>query len=309
MRACSTLACGVEQLFIERQRLNLTTMLHENTYENKNVFITGGATGLGKAMAIQYANLGATVVIASRKIDVVGKAVEDIANKSDNVNIYGFELDVRKPDMVGDLACLLKTQNLFPDVVVNNAAGNILSPTENLSLRAVNNIIDIVLNGTINTTMIFSKLMIKESRSGTFLNISTSYAKTGSAFVVPSSVAKAGCDNLVKSLASEWGKHKLRFVGIAPGSIYTDGAFSRLDPTGKFQQALINNIPVGRLGEPEELANLATYITSDYASWMNGTIIDFDGGELCKNSGQFNSLLYLSDSEWNKFRDNYKKGF
>lgn len=299
-----------EALIKYDNEIKLTPMLKEDTFSNKNVFITGGSTGLGKAMAMNYALLGANVIIASRNIDTIGKSVEDIATASKNSNIYGFELDVRNPDMISDLACTLQKQYIFPDIIINNAAGNILSPTENLSLRAINNVIDIVLNGTINTTMIFSKLMIEEGRRGTFLNISTSYAKTGTAYVVPSSVAKAGCDNLVKSLAAEWGKYKLRFIGLSPGSIYTEGAFSRLDPTGNLKKTLMKKIPVGRLGHPEELANMATYLTSDYASWINGTIIDMDGGELCFNSGQFNSLIHMTENMTeNRNPSIYKRGF
>ena len=276
----------------------LPTMLPKNLYSNKTVLITGGATGLGFAMAKKYAALNANVLIASRKLEIVEKSVADIRESSKNENVLGFQLDVRNPDRISELIVELDSRNLFPSVIVNNAAGNILSPTEKLSNNAFNSIIDIVLKGTINTTMAFGKHMIHTERQGVFLNISTTYAKTGSAFVVPSGVAKAGCDNLVKSLAAEWGQYSIRFVGVAPGPIFTDGAFSRLDPSGNFQKQLVEKIPMKRMGDKDELANLVTYLTSDYASWMTGTIITFDGGETCSNSGEFNELLKLSRNDW-----------
>ena len=143
--------------------------------------------------------------------------------------------------------------------------------------------------------------MINTKQEGTFINITT-YADTGSAFVVPSGIAKAGCNNLVRSLATEWGKHNIRFVGVAPGPIYTDGAFSRLDPTGKFTKDLERTLPLGRLATPQELAAFVCYLSSDIAKPINGEIINFDGGETVLNSGEFNKLLGLKEDEWYQMR-------
>ena len=147
-------------------------------------------------------------------------------------------------------------------------------------------------------TLTFGKEMINRNIPGSFVNISTTYAKTGSAFVLPSAIAKAGNDNLVKSLSAEWGRYGIRLNAVAPGPIYTEGAFSRLDPTGEFEKMVKSSLPTGRLGQKEELANLVTYLGSDYANWMTGQIINFDGGEVVGNSGEFNKLLALTDEQW-----------
>jgi len=273
-------------------------MLPNNSYVNKNVFVTGGGTGLGKVIAQQYAMLGANVIIASRKYDVLESAKKDMIVNTKNENIYPYSLDVRSDIAVKELITQLDDLNLFPDVIINNAAGNFISPTEKLSSNAINSIIDIVLKGTINITHGFGRHMISTGKNGVFLNISATYGQTGSSFVVPSAIAKAGCDNLIKSLSPEWGKHGIRLLGVAPGPIYTKGAFSRLDPSGQFVKKLVKKIPLSRLGTPEELANLVTYLSSDYANWMTGTIVNFDGGETSRNAGFLNDLLSLSNEEW-----------
>ena len=186
----------------------------------------------------------------------------------------------------------------MPQIVINNAAGNFINKSENLSENAWNSIIDIVLKGTINVTSVFGKRLIDLNLPGTFINISTTYAETGSSFVVPSGVAKAGCNNLTKSLASEWGKYGIRLLSVAPGPIYTEGAFSRLDPGNKFSNIAEKKLPLMRFGEKEELSNLVTYLTSDYCNWMTGQIITLDGGEIIGNSGEFNFLHTLKDSDW-----------
>ena len=275
-----------------------TPMLGLSTYLNKNILVTGGGTGLGKSIANRYAELGANVIIASRKLDILESAKKDIIINSKNENIHCFSLDVRSQKDIATLISKLDNLNLFPDVIVNNAAGNFISPTERLSSNAINTVIDIVLKGTINVTHAFGKHMITNNKKGVFLNISATYGQTGCSFVVPSAIAKAGCDNLIKSLSPEWGKHDIRLLGVAPGPIYTKGAFSRLDPSGQFVKKLIKNIPLSRLGTCDELANIVTYLTSDYASWMTGTIVNFDGGETSRNAGFLNNLSTLSDCEW-----------
>ncbi len=150
-------------------------------------------------------------------------------------------------------------------------------------------------------SLAFGKRLINHQQQGIFVNISTTYAETGSAYVLPSSVAKAGCDNLTKSLSAEWGKYGIRFLSVAPGPIYTDGAFSRLDPSNKFSEIAKKNLPLGRLGEKEEIANLVSYLTTDENNWMTGQIINFDGGEVVGNSGEFNLLRNLKPEEWKMF--------
>ena len=264
-------------------------MLANNLYQGKNVLVTGGATGIGLTLAQSYAKLGANVMICSRNEERLQRA----ASTHDNIS-YKI-LDVRDLKGVAKFADEITEANQLPDVVVNNAAGNFICPTEKLSLNAWNSVIDIVLKGTFAMTHELGKRLITEQKPGVFLNISTTYAETGSSYVVPSSVAKAACNNLTKSLASEWSKYGLRFHSIALGPIYTEGAFSRLDPEGKFEKEGIRNLCIKRMGEKEEVANLATYLSSDYASWMTGCVINLDGGETVWKSGEFNQVKMQSN--------------
>lgn len=259
-------------------------MLANNLYQGKNVLVTGGATGIGLTLAQSYAKLGANVMICSRNEE----RLQSASITHDNIS-YKI-LDVRDLAGVAKFADEITESKQLPDVVVNNAAGNFICPTEKLSLNAWNSVIDIVLKGTFAITHELGKRLITEKKSGVFLNISTTYAETGSSYVVPSSVSKAACNNLTKSLASEWSKYGLRFHSIALGPIYTEGAFSRLDPDGTFQKQGISNLCIKRMGEKEEVANLATYLSSDYASWMTGCVINLDGGETVWKSGEFNQV-------------------
>lgn len=261
-----------------------STMMPPSTYIRKKVLITGGATGIGLTMAEIYAKLGAKVLICSRNENRLKEASE----KHDNISYK--VLDVRDLTGVSAMADELTEKKALPDIVINNAAGNFICPTEKLSQNAWNSVIDIVLKGTFAVTHEIGKRLISENRPGVFLNISTTYAETGSSYVVPSSLAKAACNNMTKSLASEWAKYNMRFNSVALGPIYTEGAFSRLDPDGTFRQQGINNLCIKRMGEKEEVANLVTYLTSDYASWITGNVINLDGGETVWKSGEFNHV-------------------
>ena len=266
-------------------------------YKNNVVLITGGGTGLGKAMALKYSELGGKVIICSRNIDNLNMAKNEIEGFTNN-EVYTKQCDVTNINNVKELSDFCIQNNITPNIVINNSAGNFISPTEKLSINAFNKIIDIVLKGTLNVTKIFGENMIENNNGGNFLNITTTYANTGSGYVVPSSISKAAINNLTKSLASEWGKYGIRFNAIAPGPIYTKGAFSRLDPLGNLQKKVTHILPTSRMGKPEELANLATYVTSDYCSWMTGNIINLDGGETVKNAGEFNLLDNVEPSFW-----------
>lgn len=269
----------------------------KNMFLDKNVIITGGGTGLGKKMAETYLKLGANVLIASRKEDVLQKTCNELSSISEDISYK--VLDLKKKESI---KYFVDTMEEMPDIIVNNSAGNFICPTEHLSYNGWNSILDIVLKGTMDLTLLFGKKMIEKNHMGVFLNISTTYAQTGSGYVIPSAVSKAGCDNLTKSLAGEWGKYGIRINSIAPGPIYTEGAFSRLDPSGTFVKDAENILPLGRLGQPQELANLACYVTSDYSNWMTGQIINLDGGEVVGNSGEFNFLNKLGPKEWEFLR-------
>ncbi|XP_054451335.1 2,4-dienoyl-CoA reductase [(3E)-enoyl-CoA-producing], mitochondrial [Pteronotus mesoamericanus] len=272
-------------------------MLPPNSFQGKVAFITGGGTGLGRGMTSLLSSLGAHCVIASRNFDVLKTTAEQISSQTGN-KVHVIQCDVRDPDMVQNMVSELIRVAGHPDIVINNAAGNFISPTERLSPNAWKTITDIVLNGTAFVTLAIGKQLIKAQKGAAFLAITTIYAETGSGFVVPSASAKAGVEALHKSLAAEWGKYGMRFNVIQPGPIKTKGAFSRMDPTGAFEKEMVDRIPCGRLGTVEELANLAAFLCSDYASWINGASIRFDGGEEVFISGEFNSLRKVTKEQW-----------
>ncbi|XP_062424348.1 2,4-dienoyl-CoA reductase [(3E)-enoyl-CoA-producing], mitochondrial isoform X1 [Rhea pennata] len=272
-------------------------MLPPNTFQGKVAFITGGGTGIGKGMTTALSSLGAKCVIASRNLDVLKGTAEEISSKTGN-KVYAIRCDVRDPVSVKNTVAELIQVAGHPDVVINNAAGNFISPSERLSANAWKAITDIVLNGTAFVTLEIGKELIKVQKGAAFLAITTIYAESGSGFVVPSASAKAGVEAMSKSLAAEWGRYGMRFNVIQPGPIKTKGAFSRLDPTGTYVNSFIERIPCGRLGTVEEIANLAIYFCSDYASWVNGAVIRMDGGEFVAMAGEFNDLRKVTKEQW-----------
>lgn len=273
------------------------TMLPAGTFAGQVALVTGGATGLGYAMAGALSRLGATVAIASRKAPKLEAAAGAI-HKETGGRVIPLECDVRDPRGVAAAMDRLLDAAGLPHIVINNAAGNFLAPSERLTPKGFSAVVDTVLNGSANVTLDLAKRCIPERHPAVFLYTSTTYAATGSGFVLPSACAKAGVECLVKSLAAEWGKHGLRFVGVAPGAIYTEGAFSRLDPTGEFAAKLVERIPAGRLGRPAEIADLVSYLVSPYANWISGEIVALDGGERALNAGQFNLLRQLTHAQW-----------
>uniref|UniRef100_A0A3Q2GQQ0 2,4-dienoyl-CoA reductase [(3E)-enoyl-CoA-producing], mitochondrial n=1 Tax=Cyprinodon variegatus TaxID=28743 RepID=A0A3Q2GQQ0_CYPVA len=272
-------------------------MLPAGSYNNKVAFITGGGTGLGRAMTGVLSQLGAQCVIASRKLEVLQQTATEISSQTGN-KVHAVQCDVRDPQAVSRCVDQMVELTGLPDVIINNAAGNFICPSERLSANGWKSITDIVLNGTAFVTLELGKRLIQNQKGASFLAITTIYAESGSGFVVPSASAKAGVEALYKSLAAEWGRYGHRFNIIQPGPIRTKGAFSRLDPTGTFEKSMIGRIPTGRLGKPAELANLAAYLSSDYASWMSGAVIRFDGGEYVSMAGEFNELRKVTDDQW-----------
>ncbi|KAF7246376.1 2,4-dienoyl-CoA reductase, mitochondrial [Varanus komodoensis] len=273
-------------------------MLPPDAFHGKVAFITGGGTGLGKGMTSALSHLGAECVIASRKLDVLKETAEEISSKTGN-KVHAIQCDVRDPESVSNAISQLINLAGHPSVIINNAAGNFISPSERLSANAWKTITDIVLNGTAYITLGIGKELIKARKGAAFLAITTIYAESGSGFVSPSASAKAGVEALCKSLAAEWGRYGMRFNVIQPGPIKTKGAFSRIDPTGAFEKIILERIPCGRLGTIEEIANLATYLCSDYANWVNGAVIRLDGGEYVSMAGEFNDLRKVTSEQWN----------
>jgi 2,4-dienoyl-CoA reductase len=222
-------------------------MLPAGTYKDQTVLVTGGGTGLGKAMATRFSALGANVVIASRKEAVITAAAKDIKDITGG-NVLPVACDVTSLEDVQALLDRTASEMTLPHVVVNNAAGNFIAPSERLSPNAFARIVSIVLNGTANVTLETARRLNEAKQSAVFMAITTTYASTGSGFVLPSACAKSGVEAMIKSLAAEWGpKYGHRFVGIAPGPIETKGAFSRLDPTGQFKEMMIRESAQGLL--------------------------------------------------------------
>ena len=270
-----------------------------DSLKGKTIIITGGGTGLGKSMGKYMLELGANLVITSRKKEVLEKTAHELESQTGG-KVLPVMCDVRKYDEIENV--IKTTEGHFGQVhgVLNNAAGNFISPTERLSHRAFDIIVDIVLKGTYYMTLAIGKNWISKKQSGTFLNIVTTYAWTGSGYVVPSACSKAGVLALTRSLAVEWAKYKIRSNAIAPGPFPTEGAWSRLLPgdlAKKFDPA--ERIPLKRVGEHQELANLAAYLMSDYSAYINGEVITIDGGEWLRNGGEFSHLEMISDDMWN----------
>lgn len=276
-----------------------SAMLPKDTFKGKTAFITGGGTGLGQGMATLLSLLGANVVIAARRLSVLETTAAEISGQTGNP-VVAVQMDVRDPSAVSTALDVCEAKFGLPNIIINNAAGNFISPSERLSPNAWKTITDIVLNGTAYVTLEAGKRLIKAEKGGVFLSITTTYTRSGSGFVSPSASAKAGVEALTRSLAAEWGRYGMRFNCIAPGPIETEGAFSRLDPTGSFAKAAHKRIPAGRMGEVEELANLASYLVSDYSSWISGETLAMDGGSSRFMSGEFNPLINVTSEGWNE---------
>jgi NAD(P)-dependent dehydrogenase (short-subunit alcohol dehydrogenase family) len=266
-------------------------MFQEDLLNNKTIIITGGGTGLGKSMATR-----SNLVISSRKQDVLESAAIEL--RETGAQVLPIACDIRKPTEVQNVvnATIKKFGKI--DILINNAAGNFISPTEMLSPGGFKVVVDIVLNGTFNFTQAAGKEMMK-AKTGTILNIVTTYAWTGSGYVVPSAAAKAGVLAMTRSLAVEWAKYGIRHVAIAPGPFPTKGAWKRLAPPGLgIEKKMKDRIPLKRFGEHIELANLAAYLVSDGASYINGEVVTIDGGEWLKGAGEFNELEKVPKLVW-----------
>ena len=270
--------------------------------QGKVVVITGGGTGLGRAMGKRFLSLGAKLVITGRREEVLKAAADEMDGE-----VLPVSCDVRDADQVTALVDAAEAHFGRVDALVNNAAGNFISPTERLSPRAVDAVLNIVLHGTFYCTLELGKRWIAKKQKGTVLNIATTYAASGSGYVVPSAAAKAGVVALTKSLAAEWGKYGVRLNAIAPGPFPTEGAWSRLMPTPEIQQLFEKQIPLGRVGQHIELANLASYLISDAAAFITGDLIAIDGGETAWNGGEFNILDEVTPEQWDALEAARKK--
>jgi NAD(P)-dependent dehydrogenase (short-subunit alcohol dehydrogenase family) len=273
-------------------------MLRDNALAGKTIIVTGGGTGLGRAMTTYFLQLGANVTITSRKLAVLEQTAAELRQQTGG-RVLPLVCDVRKYDEVE--AMLARTYAEFGrvDVLLNNAAGNFISPTERLSHKAFDVIVDIVLRGSYNCTLAVGKRWIADKQPGTILNIVTTYASVGSAYVVPSAAAKAGVLAMTRSLAVEWAKYGIRSNAIAPGPFPTEGAWSRLFPEPLASQLdPAASVPLKRVGQYQELANLAAYLVSDFSAYINGEVVTIDGGEWLNGAGEFNKLEALTPAMW-----------
>jgi len=301
-------------------------MLKENSLKDKVIIVTGGGTGLGKSMVREFLHLGAKVTITSRKEDVLKRTAEELEKElapslkgedKDNSSLQGGEhgrilpvkCDVRSYDEVE--AMMKQTIEKFGsfNVLVNNAAGNFISPTERLSHRAFDTVVDIVLKGSYNCALAAGKYWIKEKIKGNVLSTLAAYAFTGSGYVVPSACGKAGVLALTQSLAVEWGKHGIRLNAVTPGPFPSEGAWSRLMPGEMFKKFdPANTTALGRMGEHQELANLCAFLVSDFSSYITGENIIIDAGQWLKGSSQFNALDMVPKEMWDTIEQLTRKG-
>jgi NAD(P)-dependent dehydrogenase (short-subunit alcohol dehydrogenase family) len=272
-------------------------MFRNDLLLHKRILITGGGTGLGKGMALRFLELGAVVYICGRREDVL-KATTAELSAATKGQIHALPCDVRNLDAVESMIDSIWKDGPL-DVLVNNAAGNILARTEELSPRAFDSVIGIVLMGTLHATMACGRRWLKAGHRGTVLSISATYAPVGSAYVVPSAVSKAGVEALTRSLAVEWGNRGIRLNAIAPGPIPTQGAFSRLMPHPGLETLALDRNPLHRFGTVEELANLAAFLVSEGSGYINGEVVRMDGGEFLQGAGEFSNLgRALSEEDW-----------
>ena len=287
--------------------MNINKMLPSDTFKDKTVLVTGGGTGLGKSIGKHILELGGKLIITSRRNEVIEKTANEFNDLYPDSTLH----------VAGDVRNIEDVENVINkgfekfgsiDMLINNAAGNFISPTERLSANAFSVIIDIVLKGTCNYTLTIGKKWIDNKKEGTILNIATTYAMTGSGYVIPSAAAKGGVLTFTRSIAAEWAKYNIRCNAVAPGPFPTEGAWSRLVPPGfsKFMD-IKKRIPLKRVGEHQELANLCAYLLSDYSAYITGEIITIDGGEWIYNAGQFSWLDKIPSKLWGLIEKTIRK--
>lgn len=251
-------------------------MLPEGTFYHRVAVITGGGTGLGFAMAKEFARLGSAVVLASRNPEHLEPAAAEIRGAGGRA--LAVPTNVRDPESVDRLVSGTLAEFGRADILINNAAGNFICRAEELSPNGWRAVVEIVLNGTFFCSRAFGREMIASRRGGSILNILATYAWTGGPGTVHSASAKAGVMAMTQTLAVEWAQHGIRVNAIAPGAVPTSGAGEKLWPDPNIGERIRRDIPVGRFGTAEEIAQAAAYLCSPYAAYINGDVLTMDGG-------------------------------
>ena len=281
-------------------------MFDKNVLKGKRILVTGGGSGLGKEMTRHFVKHGAEVYICGRRENVLKDAADEIMSEHGGKVNY-FPLDIRDAMSIEE-----NIENVFNegplDGLVNNAAGNFISRTKDLSPNGFNAIASIVFHGTFYITNAVGKRWLELGHKGSIVSILATWVWTGSPFVVPSAMSKSGINAMTKSLAVEWGPHGIRLNSIAPGPFPTEGAWARLMPqTGDkksdiSEDAERSNVPLGRVGKMDELGNLATFLMADGCDYLTGQTIGLDGGQYLTGGGTFSQLDKLSDQDWENMR-------
>ena len=280
-------------------------MFKDNILQGKKILVTGGGTGLGKEMSEHYIQHGADVVICGRRESVLAETAEEFKEKYGSTVRYQA-LDIRSAQDVDDFIDTIFQEGPLHGLV-NNAAGNFISPTKDLSARGFDAIANIVFHGTFYVTHAVGKKWIEQQIKGSIISILATWVWTGSPFVVPSAMSKSALHTMTKSLAVEWGPNGIRVNAIAPGPFPTEGMTARLSPKGDMQKDSDNTIPMGRMGEMNELQNLATYLMADGCEYLTGQTIAIDGAQYLSGGGTFSQLSKMSDDDWAEIRDMIKK--
>jgi NAD(P)-dependent dehydrogenase (short-subunit alcohol dehydrogenase family) len=276
-------------------------MFRDDLLAGEHVLITGGGTGLGKSMGRRFLELGARLAICGRRAGVLEETAAE-HRAATGGTVRAFPCDVRDADAVERMVAEAEAEASVT-ALVNNAAGNFLARSEELSPRAVDAVVGIVLKGSLNATLALGRRWLADGRKGSVLSIVTSYAWTGSAYVLPSAVAKAGVLAMTRSLAVEWGGRGVRLNAIAPGPFPTEGAWERLVPRPELARAFETRNPLGRPGEHRELADLAAFLLAGGSAYINGEVVTIDGGEWLGGAGQFSFLKdMLGEEDWRALR-------
>ena len=283
-------------------------MFKADLFKGKRFLVTGGGTGLGRIMMDKFVELGADCVICGRRGSVLEETAKQVMAKYPGRRVDTHAVDIRVATAVEEMIERIWATGPL-DGLVNNAAGNFISQTKDLSPRAFDAIANIVLHGTFYMTNACGKRWIAEQRKASVLSILTTWVWTGSPFVVPSAMSKAGVAVMTQSLAVEWARHGIRLNAIAPGPFPTEGAWARLDPLkegsidGDADNRYSTRNPMGRVGHPSELANMAAFLMSEEVEYINGEVIAIDGAMGIMGNGTFSNMMAYSEADWRRIRE------